>query len=509
MSETKSLPDVMRETRASQELSTPNEIVTFWDSCRFAARVITYHEEISAVSVLPITNPVSTLSLSDADYRRDLGNGLLLRWSTAADIEGLVQLYSYVFRDGPEHPLNHPLAAWTREMMSGEHPLITSGDFALVEDTRRRGIVAGTCLLSQTWEYAGIPFPVGRPEMVASHPDYRNRGLVRAVFELIHARSAARGHLVQGITGIPYYYRQFGYEYALDLGGGRALHLATIPALARDAPEPYRLRDATLQDLPLVRSLYDRERAGALISTRIDERYWRFLLDGVRRDSGEYSRLQLILNAANRPVGYVATSRVRWGTDLGVVGFAVEPGISLIAVLPSVLRALQSQVDSLLAPRPDMPAVQRILFALGRSHRLYDALGEALACRHHAPYAWYVRVANLPAFIGHIAPVLERRLSDSVLAGYTGDLTLDFYRGGLRLRFEHGRFVVAEQWHAQVWGNQGAAGFPPLVFLQLLFGHHSLSELRRAFPDVWAEDEAKPLVEALFPPQPSWVRPLS
>jgi predicted acetyltransferase len=69
------------------------------------------------------------------------------------------------------------------------------------------------------WEYGGIPFGVGRPEIVASDPGYRERGLVRAVFELLHARSAALGHMAQGITGIPYYYRQFGYEYALDQGG--------------------------------------------------------------------------------------------------------------------------------------------------------------------------------------------------------------------------------------------------------------------------------------------------
>ncbi len=59
--------------------------------------------------------------------------------------------------------------------------------------------------------------------MVATDARYRNRGLVRALFEMIHARSSAEGHLVQAITGIPYFYRQFGYEYVLDLDGSRIL----------------------------------------------------------------------------------------------------------------------------------------------------------------------------------------------------------------------------------------------------------------------------------------------
>jgi hypothetical protein len=119
-------------------------------------------------------------------------------------------------------------------------------------------------------------------------------------------------------------------------------------------------------------------------------------------------------------------------------------------------------------------------------------------------------VPGLPEFIRHIAPALERRLADSIMAGHSGELRLDFYRGGLRLAFEGGRLTTAESWSVRAvsWGPKPQAGFPPLVFLQLLFGHRSLAELRYAFPDVWAEDDARPLLEALFPAQPSWVLPL-
>jgi hypothetical protein len=40
-------------------------------------------------------------------------------------------------------------------------------------------------------------------------------------------------------------------------------------------------------------------------------------------------------------------------------------------------------------------------------------------------------VASLPAFL-QLAPVLERRLADSVDAGYTGELKLSFFRSGLK-----------------------------------------------------------------------------
>src|SRR5215472_10351483 len=152
----------------------------------------------------------------DLSKTRDLGNGLCLRWSNSDDAEELVYLTSMVFRDSEDAPPNTNLGNMVREFMSGSHPLMGPRDFVIVEDTRRaeHKIVACTCYWTQEWDYEDIPIGLGRPEIVATDAAYRNRGLVRALFEEVHARSEAQGDLAQGITGISYFYRQFGYEYA-------------------------------------------------------------------------------------------------------------------------------------------------------------------------------------------------------------------------------------------------------------------------------------------------------
>jgi hypothetical protein len=449
--------------------------------------------------------------LSHPAYRRDLGGGLVLRWSTAADVEGIGQLYSFVFRNKLEDPPNQHMHVWTQDLMGGRHPLIGAGDFALVENTDGGAIVAATCLIRQTWEYDGIAFPVGRPEIVATMPDFRNRGLIRAIFELIHARSAAEGQLAQGITGIPYYYRQFSYEFALDLGGRRSVYLAAIHKLKPGDPEPYTLREATPDDLPQVMALYDRERARGPISAQIDADYWRWVMEDQNPASGEGWRTWLIVGATGdsaAPVGYLLTNRRLWSDRLGVVGMALEPGVSLPTLLPSLLRALQAQALAMPPSRPDGPLAARIAFALFGSHPVYDALGAELTADIEPPYAWYVRVPDLPRLIRRIAPALERRLAASSASGYTGELTIDFYRSGLRLVFDQGRLTDAADFRAEGWNPEYQAGFQPLVFLQLLFGRRSLAELRYTFPDVWANQIARPLLEALFPARPSWVLPL-
>jgi len=107
-----------------------------------------------------------------------------------------------------------------------------------------------------------------------------------------------------------------------------------------------------------------------------------------------------------------------------------------------------------------------------------------------------------------IAPVLEKRLADSYIAGYTGELKLDFYRGGLRMVFDNGRLTTAENWRVPVYDSNAGSGFPELVFLQVVFGHRSIEELRHAFPDVWVNDETKYALNVLFPARESSVLPL-
>ena len=41
-------------------------------------------------------------------------------------------------------------------------------------------------------EVQGIAFGVGQPEYVVTLPDYRNRGLIRKLFEMLHAQQAGR-----------------------------------------------------------------------------------------------------------------------------------------------------------------------------------------------------------------------------------------------------------------------------------------------------------------------------
>jgi GNAT superfamily N-acetyltransferase len=448
-----------------------------------------------------MSSPHDTLNLPQS-----LGNGLVLRLATPDDTEALAEFNTLIHLEEGEPP--DFLRNWARVLMSGDHPTTSAADFVVIENMENHKIVSTTCLIPQVWTYDGIDFKVGRPELVGTDPAYRRRGLTRKIFEAIHTLSAAYGHQVQGITGIPWFYRQFGYEYALELGGRRYLPIARAPELKEGETEPYQVRRATLADIPTLMRLYQRHTVDKLVTTPMDETRWRYEL----ACRNYFVHIYCLTDNQGQVVGsYIASAEV-WGSEVVIWQVVVDEGIALCTALPTIVRAIKAHGERQLNGTKDkegqQKTLQNIRFDLGARHPVYEAFDAKLNALQ-PPYGWYIRVPDLPGFIRHIAPALEKRLAGSVMSGYSGELKITFYRGGLRLVFEQGRLTTAEDWQSlDDRKDRGGAGFPPFVFLKLLFGYRSLEELRYAFPDCWADEEPTLLLNALFPKQASWVVPL-
>jgi len=443
---------------------------------------------------------------------RELEDGLVMRRSTPADADALAEFNSIIHSDfGPDKP-DERVGAWVHDLLTRPHPTFDPCDFTLVEDTRTGKIVSSLNLISQTWTYAGIPFGVGRPEVVGTHADYRKRGLVRLQFEEVHSWSYERGQMLQAITGIPNYYRQFGYEMALDFHGGRVGYEAQLPRLKENESEAFTIRPAEESDITFIMKVTAHGDRRSLVSCLRDEDAWRYELQGMSEKNVNRGVIRIIQNGAYEPVGYLMHPWFNWETGpsmaLALTAYELKPGVSWLAVTPSVARYLW-KTGSEYAETGLEKKFLGYAFWLGTNHPAYEVFREKLP-RLRDPYAFFLRLPDLAGFIRHIRPALEKRLAKSELVvGYSGTLNLNFYRSGLKLTFESGLMTGVEAFDPAS-SQEGDAAFPDLTFIQMLFGYRSFDELQLSFADCWNKNEdARVLLNELFPKQPSFVLPLA
>lgn len=436
---------------------------------------------------------------------RALGDGLILRRSTAADAEKLADFNSHIHSDDGWDKPDDRLAWWTRDLLARPHPTFGKGDFTLVEEQATGRIVSSLNHISQTWTYDGIPFKVGRPELVGTLPEYRHKRLVQVQFDEIHRWSAERSELVQAITGIPHYYKRFDYEMGLELGGGRIGFAPLVSTLKEGESEPFTFRPAAESDIPFLGGVYTHAGSRQLVRSMRDEAIWRYELTGKSERNVNRNVFRIIENSAGEPVGYVSHPWFNWEWGIPLFEYELKPGVSWLAVTPSVARYILATSREY-ALRDGQPPEHKtaVPFWHGSSHPVYEVWREKLP-RIRPAYAWYVRVPDLPGFFRHIAPALEKRLAESLVPGYSGSLRLNLYKTGVKLTFQNGQLTESTSYKPQP-GEMGEIGLPDLTVLQLVFGYRSLDELKSAYADcTWETDEARLLAATLFPKKPSSV----
>jgi GNAT superfamily N-acetyltransferase len=436
--------------------------------------------------------------------QRQLKDGLLLRSLSeghASDREQLPQIYADVNGENDSAEIKAAIIGWVNDLMSG-HPTVTLDDiFVVVDPANHNKVVSATLLIPQTWRYEGIPIAVGRPELVATYPEYRGHGLVRSLFETVHERSAALGHQMQAITGIPYFYRKFGYTMAVDLAQHATYPLNVFPDPAADYVPKFTLRPATVEDIPNLMRWYDYHAQGRLLTEKRSAEVWQYEMMGRSADSGQAMDFEIILNSEKQPVGYLEFLTYRWEKHLlTCTGFVIGEESNYLESFSDVINGIKKWAREKYGECPP-------LLSLGSGqHETLDTLIDRTegGLVRKREYAWYVRVPEMIPFLRHIQPVLERRLVNSGANRYTGELKIGFYDlKGISLKFECGCITGIEP----ISGKDGYdISFPWELFWNVVFGYHTADELRYILPDVWASSKAAVLLDTLFPKQKSWLK---
>ncbi len=438
---------------------------------------------------------------------KQLPNGLVLRTlseNIVSDRQRLPDFYASINTAGESEYVKEGLRHWTSFLMDG-HPTVTPDDiFVIVDPSKDDMLVCATLLIPQTWRYEDILVPVGRPELVATHVDYRSRGLVRKIFEAIHERSELLGHQLQVITGIPYFYRQFGYTMAVELGQHAAYQFAALDEPAPDYKPVYTLRPATPDDISSIMAWSDYFSRERLLTDAFTPEQLHYEITARLPKYYPHTAYQIIVDAQGQGVGFlVLLTSLSETYEFRCTAYVVGDQTSYLATFPDVMQALKKWAIGMYGYAPAMLAFG------GGMHETLDRLvdrssGGSIRKRE---YAWYLRVPDTIGFLKMIAPVLEKRLEGSGAHRYTGELRIGFYNlQGINLQFEAGRLKDI----IPISGKDGYdVSYPWNLFWNVVFGYRTTEEIFQMLPDVYANAKATVLLEILFPKKKSWLRGLS
>ncbi len=416
---------------------------------------------------------------STTPYNRSLGDGLFLKSvCDHSDVERIAFFNTQVF--GPHE-------AEFGSALILHHPATRPEHWLYVEDEASKQIVSSLCLIPWTWRYEDVTLKSGEVGIVGTLESHRNKGLVRALMAR-HRELLREGEFdLSHIQGIPYFYRQFGYEYAMPLDVHWNVELRSLPDKLAGS-FAYNFRLATVQDIPVLMRFYDEATKSLNISTLRDESVWQYLL-GHSLSTVVGAETWLILDAAQQAVGYFRIPFQGFGEGL-IVGETSHLSSELATALLIHLKGVTQERGK-----------PYIRLALPDHHDLVR-VAAGFNTHDEGHYPWQIHLVDVARLLRKLTPVLERRIAASVFAGLMRTICLNLYREAFELCFEKGRLqTVKSIGFSDTWGIK----IPPLLLAPLLLGYRSREELQHMYPDVSINGEFQHLVDVLFPKLESFI----
>ncbi len=393
---------------------------------------------------------------------------------TEKDIEQHLKLMRAVF--GEKSRVDLLVKKWV-----DHHPTMTLEDFFAVKHKGR--IVAGANLIPLEWCLSGTPLKVAELGCVATLPEYRRRGLQGRLMEEYHKRVLKKGYDLSAIEGIPFYYRQFGYEYALPLDEETRLAISKIPDYKID----HVIRPFRNTDIPAAMRLLATSQQKYYVHTVRSKDIWKMFQR--TRMVAEYEFEAYVVEEKEKPIAYFRTSVNSENREL---------------FLREITDVDQCTAQSILRFLKDM-GKQRELETLAATIGYHEPFTEHLISaggESAPPYAWQIRVTDYMSLFQKLKPLLEKRLAMSTYRHLTEKLNFNFYRYIVQVTLENGTIKNIE---CLKNCEDRTIRFNPFVFTQLLLGYRSREELQKNYPDFIVRPSHRHLIDILFPKLPSYI----
>jgi hypothetical protein len=324
--------------------------------------------------------------------------------------------------------------------------------------------------------------------IVGTLEDHRGQGLMRALNREFDGTLEQEAFHIAVIQGIPGFYGQFGYSYAVPLENHIDLPFHAIP---EGQPEGlYGFRLAGEHDVQFLMHEDGRYREYFGLSVSRSAAHWKYLL-GESQKTEYGSEFWIMESPATSEAYYFRVPAMGFGKGL---------------IVSEVSDHVTSRALDCLFAFCKRRAIERSKPYIRLNVHSDSAAGRmalALGARQGRTYAWQVKIPDVIRFLKQISSGLEARMARSCFRRFSGAFRLDFYRSAVDLVWKDGALTTVKP-------AAGDAGHKLSIctdlFPALCLGHRSWRELRHVRPDIYPSSAtAALLVETLFPSLRAWI----
>ncbi|MGY5860332.1 MAG: GNAT family N-acetyltransferase [Candidatus Thorarchaeota archaeon] len=363
-----------------------------------------------------------------------------------------------------------------------------------------KGIIVSTLsAIPSTWNYEDIPLRNLELGWVGTLKEYRRKGLHKLLYTHFDNLLLSGNYDISTITGIPYFYRQFGYDFVIPLDHTVWIRTNQIQTFDEKNPPEYmklNIRPAEKKDIPVMMELLEELNQKLLIYASRSPELWE-IQESIKKQWENDFQSYVVLDGSKiigyfRPVKQIKKDSSPNKSTMNVI----ESSILTFNGVRRVLQFLYAE-----AMKDDIP----LIGSQGPSFNTLSRFMKNLGGLGKDWWKYQVRIPNMTSFLQKISPVLERRLIGTMFEGLTYDVIMNTFQNCYKLKFVSGKITdVSNLGPQQVDENQPFRA-PPNDFARLILGAYSIQEIEQNNIDFIVRGDVRLIAETLFPKKESSV----
>ncbi|MFX0006964.1 MAG: GNAT family N-acetyltransferase [Promethearchaeota archaeon] len=362
-----------------------------------------------------------------------------------------------------------------------EHPRKSETFWLYIKDDKENKIISLICLSPLEWQIEDNSLPVCEMEFVGTLQEYREKGFIKILNDLYEKLMNQNGYILSVIRGIPYFYRNLGYEYVSSLDERIKIPASKIP---NKKYENLVIRLANSNDvLSFIKSKYDQFQENFYIFNRFDPECFKFKYINEKFDSEV--RSTYIFDEAGVAKNYFSVGMSYDNQNYEIIcSFLTEKEMtSLLQFIKSIGNYNGNDI---------------ITLSISEHSPLFKYL-KSLGGEMVSSYGWQVKIPNLINFFTLIRNILEKRIKDSEFKGLTKTIRISNYNDTIVLEFIKGKIENIEIEKEYPDPKITDLMIPGTLLFKLILGDRAIDEINYIFKDTIVNTSSKLIIETMFP----------
>ena len=338
-------------------------------------------------------------------------------------------------------------------------------------DKDKNKYVGILCLLDTPVKYGDVKIKAAEYGIAGTLEEYQGMGLNNNLTELFLEKSNELGYDFLIIEGIPYFYRRYGFNYAVPMTGEKI----DLEGLKLQNKDFLQIRKATLDDLDFLVEEYKKTTKIYDLVKIKDREIIRAQISGY--DSSVISKDYFILEKNNKKIAYFTLNK---GKTLEICD--ISPYLTF------------SQYENILSYFKNKK-YKTLKTDLKKENKFIKYL-RVKGSKKTASYAYQLKIRAQYSFLKSIKPVLEKRVKNSIYENEEINLYYNNYQDIIHFKLNKGSIFINK-----LEKNEGENDFAltPQGAVKLFSGDKSMDEITNFLADCYVKEKYSDLIDILFP----------